>query len=85
MPEIEIGVVTHYFAKVSVAVFQITNGTLSIGDNVHIQGSATDCSMTVSSMQIEHQQVQQAKKGDSIGVKVDTKMHEHDKIFKVVA
>jgi len=35
------------------------------------------------SMQIEHQQIQVAKKGDGIGVKVDQKVHEGVEVYKV--
>jgi hypothetical protein len=35
-------------------------------------------------MQIEHESVDSAKKGDSIGVKVTKKVHPHDKVYKIL-
>ena len=83
MPEIEIGLIEHYFDKVNVGAFTITNGELSIGDTIHITGHTTDFTTTIESMQIEHDMVEKAKKGDSIGIKVSEKVREHDKVFKV--
>jgi hypothetical protein len=34
-------------------------------------------------MQIEHQTVEKAKKGDTIGTKFDERVRGHDKVFKV--
>lgn len=85
MTEQEIGVVKHYFDKVGVAAIEITEGTLSVGDTVHIKGHTTDVTAAVETMQLEHASVQTAKKGDAIGIKVAGKAREHDKVFKVVA
>jgi putative protease len=84
MAEEEIGVVKHYFDHIQVAAIEITNGELSVGDTIHLTGHTSDFTMTVESMQIEHESVQQAKPGDAIGIKVSEKAREHDKVFKVV-
>jgi hypothetical protein len=34
-------------------------------------------------MQIEHESVQEAKSGDSVGIKVAEKVHIHDKVYRV--
>ena len=78
-----IGKVTHYFNKINVAVLQITDGELAVGDTIHIKGHTTDFTQQISSMQVEHEQIEKAKKGDDIGVKVDNKVHEHDEVYKV--
>jgi hypothetical protein len=36
-------------------------------------------------MQIEHQSVSEAKKGDSVGIKVPEKVRENDKVFKIIS
>jgi hypothetical protein len=36
-------------------------------------------------MQIEHKSITQAKKGDSVGIKVSEKAREGDKVYKIVA
>jgi len=85
MAEQEIGVVTHYFDKISVAAIRLKAGALKAGDVVRIRGHAGDLELTVASMQIEHQAVTEAKAGDDIGIKVTGPVHEHDKVFKVSA
>jgi putative protease len=85
MKEDKIGFVSNYFSKISVAAIEITNGTLSVGDNIHFLGHTTELETTVHSMQIEHKSVTNAKKGDAVGVKVPEKVREGDKVFKIVA
>ncbi len=84
MIEEEVGRVSGYFGKIGVAAIEITQGTLSVGDTIHIKGHTTDFTQTVDSMQIEHQAVQTAKAGDSIGIKVKEKVRDHDKVYKVI-
>ena len=83
MAEQEIGVVTHYFDRISVAAIRLTSGTLKSGDVIRIEGHSTDLEQVVASIQIEHLSVTQAKQGDEIGIKVRERVHEHDKVFKV--
>lgn len=83
--EIEVGVVTHYFNHIQVGAIKVTNGKLSVGDTIHVKGGqADDFTMTIESMQVEHDSVKTAGEGDVIGVKVPSRVHEHDKVFKVV-
>ncbi|MFH1858210.1 MAG: EF-Tu/IF-2/RF-3 family GTPase [Candidatus Omnitrophota bacterium] len=82
MEEKEIGVITHYFGKVGVGIVQLTD-TLKVGDTVHIVGHSEEFSQQITSMQVEHQTVQEATAGQSVGFKVDRKLHENDKVFKV--
>ena len=84
MEEKEIGYISNYFSKLSVAVVEITSGTLSVGDTLRIKGHTTDFEIKVSSMQIEHEMVPEAKKGDGIGLKVSEKVRKGDKVYKVL-
>ena len=79
----EIGKVTHYYTKVSVGIIEITNGSLKVGDKIRIKGATTDLTQDIESMQIEHEQVKEAKAGQSIGLKVKEHVREHDKVYKV--
>ena len=79
----EIGRITHYFSKISVAVVEITAGTLKIGETIQIKGHTTDFTQSVESMQQEHQSIPEAKKGDSIGMKVEKPVRDGDRLFKV--
>lgn len=83
MAELEIGVVTHYFGHLGVAAIQITGTSLKVGDTIHIKGHTTDFMTTVQSMEVEHAPVQEAKKGDAIGIKVPGHTREHDKVYVV--
>lgn len=77
-----IGKITHYFGNISVGIIELTD-KLKVGDKVHIKGSSSDFEQAVDSMQIEHQNVQEAKSGDAIGVKVAQKVKEGDTVFKI--
>ena len=83
MKEKEIGYVSKYFGQISVAAIEITAEELNIGDTIHIKGHTTDLNMEVNSIQIEHETVETAKKGDSIGIKVTEKARRKDKVFKL--
>ncbi|MCD6403715.1 MAG: translation elongation factor-like protein [Nanoarchaeota archaeon] len=78
----EVGRVTHFFNKISVAVVEL-NGTLKVGDNIRIKGKNTDFEQTVESMQIEHKPVEEAGPGDSIGLKVKERVREGDIVYKL--
>ena len=84
MQEKEIGVITHYYGKVSVGIIDLKD-SLSVGDTIHIKGAHDDFTQPVDSMQIEHDSVKEAKKGDAVGVKIIKKVHPNDKVYKVVA
>jgi len=85
MEEKNIGFVSNYFKKISVAAIEITNGTVSLGDTLHFLGNTTDFTSTIDSMQIGHVSVTEAKKGDSIGVKISEMVRKGDKVYKTVA
>lgn len=85
MNEIEIGLVRHYFDKISVAVIELTAGELAIGDTIHIKGHTTDVTTQIDSLRIEKDVITKGEKGQSVGTKIPGKAREHDKVFKVVA
>jgi putative protease len=80
--EKEIGKITHYYTKIGVAVIELTD-TLKAGQTIHLKGATTDFTQPVESMQIEHENVPEAKKGQSIGMKVKDHVREHDQVFVV--
>jgi len=82
MPEEKVGIVIRYFSKISVAAIRL-DGSLSVGDKIHIQGHTTDYTQEVGSMQIENQNVQSAGPGADIGVKVQDRVREHDTVYRV--
>jgi len=80
--EKEIGEVFSYYDKIGVAAAKL-NGRLSVGDKIRIKGNTTNFEQEVESMQIEHEKVENAKKGDQIGIKVIDKVRKHDKVYVV--
>ena len=78
----EVGRVSHFFARISVAVIELT-ATLSVGDRILIKGPTTNLEQTVDSMEIEHQKVQRAVAGQSIGMKVKSRVRESDVVYKI--
>ena len=82
MAEEVIGTVSDFFAHPVVAAIELT-GPLAVGDKIHIKGHTTDLEMVVKSMQIDNADVKEAKKGDSIGVKVSERVRKHDTVYKV--
>jgi putative protease len=81
---VEIGKVTHFFTKISVAIVELS-GTLAAGDQILIKGPTTSVEQNVDSMQIEHENVQKATRGQSIGLKVNDRVRENDIVYKVKA
>lgn len=78
---VEVGRVTHFFAKIGVAVIELT-APLAVGDTIAIKGPTTDLEQAVESMQIEHKNVQRAEAGQSIGLKVTQRVRERDIVYK---
>jgi hypothetical protein len=82
MSESLVGKVTHYFDRISVAVLELTE-KLRVGDTVHFLGHSIDFTQKVTSLQIEHQNVPEAKPGQDVALKVTEKVHPNDSVFKV--
>ncbi len=76
-----IGKISSYFSNISVAALELTD-KLRIGDKIRIKGNTTDITQEVTSMQIEHKPVKEAKKGDSVGIKVEDKVRPNDLVYK---
>ena len=78
-----VGKVSHYYAKIGVAVVDLTD-SLTVGDQISIEGTTTNIQQTVDSMQVEHKAVKTATKGNSVGMKVSDKVRGGDNVYKVV-
>jgi putative protease len=82
-PGERIGVVTHYYGHVSVAIVRLESGMLRVGDTIHIRGHTTDFSQRVQSMEVEHAPASEVGPNDDFGLKVIAHVREHDVVFKV--
>lgn len=83
MAGLKIGKVTHYYDKIGVAIVEL-DAALSNGDTVKfVRGNEDLFEQKVESMQIEHKQVDSAKKGDVVGLKAEKEIKEGAEVFKV--
>lgn len=82
--EMQVGKVTHYFPKIGVAVVEITSGSIKVGDEIRIKGHTTDFRQKVASLQVEHEKLDAAEQGTSIGMKVSEPVREHDMVYKEI-
>ncbi len=82
-PGERIGVVTHYYGHLSVAVVKLESATLRVGDTIHIRGHTSDFSQRVESLQIGHAPVAEVGPHDDFGLKVIEHAREHDVVYKV--
>ena len=77
---LEIGRVIHFYNKISVAIIELS-GTLQGGQKIRVIGPKTEIEQTVDSMQVEHRNIDRAKPGDLVGLKVIGKVREGDAVF----
>ena len=83
-PGERLGVVTHYFSHLSVAVVKLDPGTtLRVGDDIHIKGHTSDFGQRVESLQVGHAPVSEVGPDDDFGMKVAAHAREHDVVYKV--
>jgi len=80
--EKKIGLVSNYFDHIKVAAIKL-EAPLKVGDTVKITGGEVDFEQPIKSMQIQHDKVEKAKKGDEIGIKVKKKVRKGYRVFKI--
>ena len=84
-PGKRIGVVTHYFGHLSVAIVRLKSGTLRVGDVIHICGHTTDFSQKVESLEVNHAPATEVGSNVEFGLKVVEHAREHDVVYKVAS
>ena len=84
MADIQVGVVKNYFAKISVAAIEVTEGDFQVGDVLWFKGYTTDFKQEVQSIQEEKQGIDKAVKGQLVGVLVKERVRENDLVYKVM-
>jgi len=82
MEDEQIGVISNFFEHVGVAAIKLTD-EIKIGDTIRIVGGDKDFTEVIDSMQIHHKNVESAKPGDEIGIKISDKARKGYKVFKV--
>ena len=82
--EQRIGVVTHYYSHLSVAIMRLEpSTTLHVGDLIHIHGHTTDFTQKVESLEVDHAPVTEVGPNAVFGLKVIEHAREHDAVFRV--
>lgn len=82
MADKKVGKIIHYYDKIAVAVVEVL-ANFKTGDTIKISGHDKEFTQEVVSLQIEHEKLEAAKKGQSLGLKVDQPVKEGDKIYLV--
>lgn len=82
MTETAIGTVNHYFTKLSVAVIDLI-GPLRLGDTIAISGKHTDFVQKVTSMQIDHQNIEAAQAGQEVAIRFIERARAGDMVLRV--
>lgn len=81
--DIQIGKVTHFYDKIGVAVIEVVNQPLKVGDVVKISGHDSEFNQTITSLQVEHNQVTEVRPKETCGMKVDKPVKPGDILFLV--
>ena len=83
MTDIKIGVVTHYYEKIKVAIIELSSD-IKVGNTIKfVRGGEDLFEQKVESMQVEHKNIDEAKASDVIGLKVDNEVKEGAEVFKI--
>ena len=76
-----VGRVSHFYNGINVAVVEV-EAPLKVGDLITIEGSTTNIQQKIDSMQVNHKNIHEAKKGDSIGMRVSDRVRINDIVYK---
>ena len=83
MSDQKLGTVTHFYDKINVAIVDVESD-INIGDKIKfVRGGEELFEQSVDSMQIEHEEIQNSKKGEVIGLKTADTVKEGAEIFAV--
>ncbi len=82
MADKQVGKVTHYYDKIGVAVVELID-TLKVGDKIKISKDDEEFEQEVQSMQMEHEAIDEAKKGQSIGLKVEEDVKARASVYRL--
>ncbi len=80
----KVGDITHFFDKISVAIIKVVKSQkIKVGDTLHYKNKkgTVDFAEKIESMQIFKEQVETAKAGEEVGVKVGQKIGEGVEVF----
>ena len=76
----KIGVVTHFYDKIGVGIVKFDSG-VKVGDKLKFSGHNQEFEQIISQMQFDHKDIEEAKKGQEVGIKLDNKVKEGDIVY----
>ena len=83
MADFKIGKVTHFYDKIGVAVVEL-DSDLGVGDQIKfVRGGEELFEQPVDSIQVEHEKIEKAGKGDVVGLKTKSEVKEGAEVFKI--
>lgn len=75
----KVGRITHYYDKLGVGIVKLTK-PLKVGQAVKISGKTTNFEQLISQMQFNHKDIKSGKKGQEVGVKLNSKVRPGDEV-----
>ncbi len=78
-----IGKVVHYYDKIGVAIIDLNDGSLKVGQQIKFKKGEEEFTQAIGSLQIEHKDVGEVKAGDAFGIKVDQPVEEGTAVYSV--
>lgn len=81
--EEHVGIVKHYYPKVHAASVEIDHGSLRKGDTIHFKGKRGEFEERISSMELDHEQIEIAREGQEVGIEVPVPIEEGSEVLLV--
>lgn len=79
----KVGSVSHYYDKIQVAIIEL-DAPLAVGDKIKfVRGGEDLFEQNVDSIQIEHNKLESAKKGDIVGIKTTESVKDGADVYKL--
>ncbi|KGK97959.1 peptidase U32 [Methanococcoides methylutens] len=78
-----VGVVTNYYRKQGAAEVKLLETSLEVGDDILIEGKNTYLEQKVKEIRNDDGPVQNAKPGDVVGLAIEGKVRENDRVYKL--
>ncbi|MFA5174535.1 MAG: U32 family peptidase [Candidatus Pacearchaeota archaeon] len=79
-----IGKIQHYYKEIGVGLLKLNSGNLKLGDEIYIIGKTTGIiKHKISSMQINHKEIIEVKKGKEVGIQLPF-CRKNDEVYKII-
>ena len=78
----KVGKITHYYDKLGVGIIKLIK-SLKVGQTVKISGKTTSFDQLVYQMQLDHKDIKSGKKGQEVGVKLNSKVRQGDEVLVI--